>query len=304
MTRTATKLAAATATVAALFACEPVATDAIVPSLADVSPEADAAVDLIDREQVLAEAVDAELASPGAAFDPRLAGEGFRLQFSGEGVVDTSGAGTERDAMPTYANVWAGASAVAWAEGIRHAVVGPQAIAIAVALDGRITQVQPNVWLAENTVHLPEGPITTHLTAAWVGVGWLAEMRVSDGARDHALWFNGFLGAEGRVGWWDLYEGADVLAVVEWIADGEGHGQFGIAAVGGDAAGAWLQYAFTEDFNRIDAFDPATGEQAWVMAYPDDTGEVRLPDFNGGLPACWGTDLRDAACPADEPAAE
>jgi hypothetical protein len=276
--------------------CEPVASAPGVdaPTLADLDV-GEGALGLVDRSAALAGAVEAEAASAGGALSVRGAGAGFNLNFTGEGMVEAGGG--DRDAAPSYQNVWAGVAAVQFSEGVRHAVVDPPALAIAVAANGTITQVSYNVWLAENVVALPEGLVTTHLTAAWVGNGWLAEMRLSGQGFDHALWFNGFLSEDAAIGWWDLYElGGAKVGVVEWIADGDGNGTFGMAAVAGEHAGSAFQYSFTEDFDRIDAWDGATGEHAWVQANPDDSGEVRLVDFNGGAASCWSTDLRDAAC--------
>ena len=42
--------------------------------------------------------------------------------------------------------------------------------------------------------------MTTHLTVAWVGVGWLSEMRITSDEHDDQLWFNGFVSNDGANG--------------------------------------------------------------------------------------------------------
>lgn len=286
--------------IAALVACEmPEEQEVAPPTLSDVSTER-STVDLVDRSAALDGALDYDLAPIGAAAD--LTGPGALMDFSGEGMVDTEGVPTERNAAYEYSNVFAGYQALVFAETVRHAVVVPPAIAMAFAANGQITQQQPNVWVAENTIDLPEqGRVTAHFTVAYVGVGWLGEMRVSDDTRSQALWFNGFIGAEGGIGWWDLYGlGGAREASVEWIADGQGNGHFGIAATAGDHAGSTLVYNLTPALDRIDAYDGATGNHGFVQAWADESGAVSLPELEGGLPQCWDADFKNTPCPAAE----
>ena len=276
------------------IACEEAAPPAAVPpTLDDVSTER-SALQLVDRTALVAGAVDHHVASAGQLVD--LTSEGALMAFTADGAVDTEGVPTERDGTFQYSNIWAGAAALGAAETVRHAVVNPPAVAIAFTANGEITQLEPNVWSATNTIDLPEGPLTTTFTVAWVGVGWLAEMRYSSAGATDVLWFNGFLGNEGNVGWWDLYSPNGREGVVEWIADGQGNGQFGIAATAGAEAGTLLSYTFAEDVDRIDFLSGPTGETAYVLGYSDGGGEVQLDDFNGGEPACWGADHMNVVC--------
>ena len=280
--------------IAVFAACEVAETTVAPPTLSDVSAER-SAVALVDRAALLEGALDYDQATSGTLLD--MSSDGVRMAFTGEDTVDTDGVPTERDGDFAYSNIWAGASAVAFAETVRHAVVGPPQIAIAFAADGNIVQTEPNVWVATNTIELPEGPLTATFAVAWVGVGWLGEMRYTNATASDVLWFNGFMGNEGHVGWWDLYGEGEAQAVVEWIGDGEGNGQFGMAAVAGDEAGSAISYWFTPEADRIDFIDGATGETAYVVGYPDGSGEVQLVDFNGGQAACWDSENLNTACP-------
>jgi hypothetical protein len=217
------------------------------------------------------------------------AGEG--IAEADEGTADTGSAG--------YSNYAAGVLSAMAANLVTTAVVLPPSIGIGIVAQGTITEIDTNVWQAERTIPLGGQDVTGTFTVAWVGVGWLAEMRLTteDGTWSDDVWFNGFLGHEGAVGWWDLYDHGELVGVVEWLADGQGNAQFGIAAVGGEHAGSGLNYVFVDNgFARIDAV-AATGDHAWVQVNPDQSGEVRLPDYNGGLPACWAPDFTNTACP-------
>lgn len=269
-----------------------------IPVLADLNPDASGVLGLVDRSAELTDAEDYDLAEAGRDFDLAGAGDGFQMVFGGEQIVQT-GEGAEVP-PPSFSNFQTAWGATLASEAFTLAVVGPPRIAIGVAAAGQITQIEANVWHATNTVDIAGRPVTADLTVAWVGVGWLAEMRITDPASNlnQAVWFNGFLSVNAAVGWWDIYDANHNLAgVVEWIADGQGSGQFGIAAVNGAHAGSTLSYLFVDDTARIDLHDASIGEDSWVFLAADHSGEVRLPDHLGGAPGCWDVDLLDTACP-------
>ena len=276
------------------------------PTLADVSAEADAAVDLIDRSEVLAEAVENEA---GEALDLAGTGAGFRLLVQADAIEDLAAEGeaaatgdSGEDAPPPgagdYSHVMHAATAVLWAELAAATVVGPPAAAIAIAADGELTQIEPWLWNATNTVTGPEGQTATvDLYVAYIGVGWLAEMRLStsDGAYDDTLWFNGFVSHYGALGWWDIYSGGAVVGVVEWATDGT-DAQFGIAALAGEAAGDVLGFAEVGGERGVAYYDASADFEHYVYVAPDDSGEVLLSTYNGGALACWDTELRNTSC--------
>ncbi|MCO4747320.1 MAG: hypothetical protein KC912_21150 [Proteobacteria bacterium] len=279
------------------LACGQAESPVAIPVLADVS-FAQSDVGLVDRETELAEAVDYDLATAGSGIDMRNAGQGFTIDFNGQVVVETGEAAeVPPPALTHFQAAWGGVVA---ADLFTLAVVGPPRLAIGVAAAGTVTEVQPNVWNATNTVDINGLPVTANLTVAWVGVGWLAEMRITDPVNGlhNAKWFSGFLAVNGAVGWWDLYDGHGThTGVVEWIGDGQGQGQFGIVATAGDAAGSALSYTFDRGTARVDHYDAATAQDSWVFLDTDQSGEVRLPDHNAGEVGCWDTALADAPCP-------
>ena len=276
------------------------------PLLEEVSAEGDASLDLVDRSATLAAAADAVDAPAGAAIDFAGVPEGFTLGINSSeevGTLDDSVGGRSA----TYEAVVHGVALAALADAATALIVLPPAAAIDIVRRGAIVEVSKNVWVATNTVSDGTNSVTGVFVVAWVGVGWLAEMRLtsSDGTWTGQPWFNGFLSVGNNVGWWDFYDPAGTLGgVVEWVADGAGNGEFAIAATSGEDAGDVLAYVFVDDSALVSYHDESRAEDAWVYAAPDKSGEVRTPDWNGGLVACWDAETAavpyaDATCPAE-----
>lgn len=277
------------------------------PTLDEVSTDGDAAVDLVDRAAVLAGAVENEA---GQAIDLSAPPRGFLMQIDSEDLQTEAEDEGDDSTMPdapaapaTFRNITAAAYAMVWADAATITVLGPPAAAIAIASQGEITEIEPWLWNATNSVTGPNGSTAeVDLNVAWVGVGWLAEMRLStdDGAYDDTLWFNGFLSLEAAVGWWDIYANDQVVGVVEWIAEGQGNAQFGIAALGGEAAGDALSYMSNDQGqDLVSYYDASAGYLHYVWFEADRSGEVALSTYNGGQPACWTVDFADGPCPVD-----
>ncbi len=293
-----TRLAAASfVSVLALAACtEPAAG----PTLDQVDHAADAELTLVDRTAALAGAVDYMDAATGEQLDLANQNEAFYLQ-----VTEPDAGEPDPNAPPasSYGNVIAASMMVATASGITAAVVGPPSLAIGVATDGDVTQIEDNLWQATNSIVIDEVTYALELNVAYVVVGYLAEMRVTtdDGRFDDAVWFTGFVSAGGHLGWWDLYDGAGELqGVVEWIADGEGTAEFGIAAVDGEHAGDFLAWWRQDGDNAVTYHDASSEEDAWVVVYEEGDGELRHPGYNLGERSCWDVAYLDAECPVDD----
>ncbi len=293
MTRTLTLTAAS---LLALAACvEPAAG----PTLDEVDYSADDQVQLIDRAAALQGAQDYMDAPIGDAFNPAEAPPAFFMEVDTDPVEEP-----DSTAPPagSYGNVIAARLMVAVAAGVTYAVVAPPAIAINVAANGEITQIDDNLWQATNSVVIDEVTYDLELNIAYVIVGHLAEMKVSsdDGRYEDTVWFTGFVSYGGNLGWWDLYDGSGELqGVIEWIHDGDDSGEFGIASTAGENAGDVLAWWRHEGAAAVTYHDDSTEEDAYVYVAPDLSGELRHPDYNLGDPACWDVDFLDASC--DDP---
>jgi hypothetical protein len=267
------------------------------PTLAEVSPEGDAALDLVDRTSALAAAADN---TPGASPELAAAPDAFFFQIDGEAAASELSAATELRSFPTYVNVVTAGVAVVAADVAAAVVVAPPAAAIAFASDGVLVEVTPWLWTATNTAVAPNGAsATVVLAVAFVGTGWLAEMRVtsSDGVYTNALWFNGYLAADGSLGWWDLYDGDAVAGVVEWIVLPDGSAEAGIASLSGDNAGDVLAYLAGADGEAaVVYYDASLPFTSYVRVHADQSGEVALAGWNDDLPGCWDPTYADAPC--------
>lgn len=272
-----------------------------VPLLAEQSPTADAQLAQVERVPALAGAAEYDAASLGVMFaDAGTDGLAMRVE---DPELDTVDDGVSGGLPSDYENVLKGAEAVIVADAVGAVVLGVPAAAVAIALDGTVTEFDDNVWVATNTVSDGTSSVTGTWVVAWVGVGWLAEMRLwsSDGQYTGQPWFNGFLSADQTLGWWDVYDGYGAqTGVVEWFAPDADHAELGIASLAGDNAGDVLGWVHTPDDDSVGFHDASAAEDAWVVAHADLSGEVRLVDYNGGNPACWGADRKDVDCPPEE----
>lgn len=271
--------------------------DVLAPRLGELSADADSRVDVVDRDAELVGAEDYDVAPLGEALDLTSTDRGFRLAIDSAAEVQTLDDNLPRS---TYNNLLQAVGMAVNADLITALVVGPPAAAIGITVNGLVVPVGDNVWVATNAVSDGIRTVQGTFVVAWVGVGWLAEMRLnsSDGTYTNTKWFNGFVSADGHVGWWDLYDAYGTLAgVVEWYDDGVGSSEFGIAATSGDNAGDALIYTYAGPDARVSYFDASDAQDYWVHVAEDQSGELRNPAYNGGNPACWDATSADAPCP-------
>ncbi len=117
------------------------------------------------------------------------------------------------------------------------------------------------------------------------------EMRVGPGSEDPtAVWFEGRTSGDGSQGHWLFHDLDDPTQPV-----------CGEIAWGDDETGRFLQFTSREMENNGDVlrfndadpdfmitFTPGAGEdESFIRWHTDGTGSLRVPDFNGGLEACW-----------------
>lgn len=275
------------------------------PVWIDDATAGDLDVDLVDRAAELDGAQEYDLADVGEVLDLRTAGAGALLDIDADPITALEGQ-VPAYRSATYGNALQGVQMALAADVITGLVLAPPAAAIAITANGVTAQVDDNLWVGTHAVSDGLRTVTGTFVVAWVGVGWVAEMRLSssDGQYQDTRWFTGFVSADRRVGWWDLYDGSGARAgVVEWLGDPDtGDGEFGIAALTGDAAGDALVYAFLEGDSAVAYWDASRAEDLWVHVAPDGSGDLRSPDYLGGSVACWaGADdpdpYHDVPCP-------
>lgn len=270
------------------------------PTVASVDLTLDDTLDVVDRVALLTDATDDV---PGAAPDLAKAPGAFFFAIDGSALTATleeRSTGGGAAALPTYDAVATGIAAVVVADVAGLAVVGPPAVGIAYAAGGQFTEHLPWLWSATNTFDDPlRGPTTLELTVAFVGAGWLAEMRVTNDEVIDEVWFDGFVGLDLSVGWWNLYDNGVVVGTVEWIDAGNGNAQSAIAAVGPHPdAGNVLRFLTADTGDaRVEFYEATPDFLNYVALDADHSGEVALREVDGGAPQCWATDWTDIACP-------
>ncbi len=279
--------------------------DYVVPTVAEIAASGtatDAPLNEVDRAAELAEATDAPLASTGAPLDFAAAPHGFRLDVqSAEPAPSTPASGSG-----SYTNVVHAAAMVLSADASTAIVLSIPSAAIAVTLAGPSAQIAPNVWASTNTVTIHDDTgnhsVTGLFVLAWVDVGWIAQLRITDAASgyDNTPWLNGFVSADRQVGWWDMVDrDGNAVGALEWADDGAGDGEFGIAGVSNGAVGNVLVYAAQDGEAAVGYHDAgaAAGAQDYsVDVLADGSGSLVDPQYNAGSSACWDTSREDAAC--------
>ncbi len=277
--------------------------EVLPPALADLAATSDGEVDVVDRAAALSGAIDADQAPPGLPLDLAGAGRGALLDIDSAAEVGSLSSEVPR---ATFNNVLQGVAMAGAADLITGLVIAPPAAAIGITSRGLVVPLGNNSWVATNAVSDGIRTVSGTFVVAWVGVGWIAEMRLSstDGAYNNTRWFNGFVSADKRIGWWDLYDVyGNVAGVVEWVDDGAGNSEFGIAATSGDNAGDVLAYAYQDDGDAYVGYHDASRlEDLWVHVAPDQSGDLRSPDYAFGAVSCWASatatePYADAVCP-------
>ena len=131
---------------------------------------------------------------------------------------------------------------------------------------------------------------------------WQMRVTVHDGHHDlnQALWFDGTTRNDGADGVWTFYDldqpTAPAAAELEWHHADASH-ELTLRAMLGDDAGDELAFSVVGDEHRIDYADAATAG-AWFLRWDaaDGTGSLRVPEYNGGLEACWDAQQYDIDC--------
>jgi hypothetical protein len=196
-------------------------------------------------------------------------------------------------------NVYKAAQLVVVADATAAYLIAVPAAAVGITLNGATVEVAPNVWASTSSVSDGTRTVSGLFVYAWVGNGWIAEMRLwsTDGQYDNTKWFNGYLSADGQVGWWDFFDRWGTLqGVIEWVSVGE-DAELGIAGTAGDIEGDLLGFLAPQDGSFYVAYhEAAAAQDAWVAVSPDNSGNLRIWDYNGGEPACWDAEGDDVAC--------
>lgn len=112
-------------------------------------------------------------------------------------------------------------------------------------------------------------------------------------------WFSGTTNGDGREGHWEFRDletaGYPVSGEINWGASQGGtYLEFLSREDGSD--GARLRFADDNPDFRITFTSDSGAADSFIQWHASGQGSLRVPDFNGGLEACWGVDLRNIDC--------
>lgn len=185
------------------------------------------------------------------------------------------------------------------------AVLAPPVAAFAVAMH-QTPQRQPDgSWLWVYTHVRGEEEWQIRLRGANLPddlVAWEMRVTVPGGATplDDEVWFSGTARDDGLAGAWTFFdptlEGDPAVAGLEWGVDGATRG-LSLASLYGENEGDVLTFTAAGAEHEIELWDESAATAWWIRWNEEDgSGSLMVPDYNGGLPACWDLNQDDVEC--------
>lgn len=146
---------------------------------------------------------------------------------------------------------------------------------------------------------------------------WRMEVSASDPALgfDHFVWFDGEALVDGSSGYWQFYApvAGDAAATasagsvtpgapsvrIDWLHTGAGEHQLTILAneAGSEDEGDTVVFYDSPEVSFIHFNDLSAGALYEIIWYRDGSGSLEVPDYNGGVRACWDTRQNNSECP-------
>jgi hypothetical protein len=149
-------------------------------------------------------------------------------------------------------------------------------------------------------------------------VEWRMEVSSTDPAftLDHFVWLDGHSQRDDRFGYWQFYKPVPPAPAsarlymasmtpgvpsvrVDWQRNGPGDRSLTVVVneVGSPDEGDALAFHKAPAEHTLDVHDEGLQEDHNVTWYPDGSGSLTVPNYNGGQKACWDTRQEDVACP-------
>lgn len=181
---------------------------------------------------------------------------------------------------------------------VARLVLAPPVTAFAAALHTPPSQQDDGSWIWVYTHVDGQDEFQIRLRGIPTDDGAQWELRVSHGDLDQALWFAGATQDDGEAGSWTFYDLADPLVAegaISWGDDDRGR-FLRFEALSGDDAGDVLEFRDMAPAYNVTHHDAGTLETLTIDWWEDNHGTMIAPDYNGGEPACWDTDLRNTTC--------
>ncbi|MBE0566102.1 MAG: hypothetical protein IH621_09105 [Krumholzibacteria bacterium] len=199
--------------------------------------------------------------------------------------------GLEKSGNDLHANFVNAYLRVVVLQAVAELTLATPVAAFAVALH-TVPVAQPDgAWVWSYTWTGYRYPIRVALRGLPAGdhVQW--EMRVSPANTEpNLLWFEGTTSGDGSTGRWLLHDLDDpAQPVCGEIAWGQGTGGrfLEFTSREPESAGDMLRFSDANPDFAV-TFVPGTGGAEWFIRWhADGTGSLKVPDYNGGLEACW-----------------
>ncbi len=138
-------------------------------------------------------------------------------------------------------------------------------------------------------------------------VAWRMEVSTNDPAMqfDHFIWFSGEAMNDDSSGFWQFYAPVDTLTQgvpsvrIDWLNTANNEHQLSVLVneAGSASEGDNLVFYVSPNENFLTFTDVSVPEVHTIMWYPDGSGSIEVPDYNGGVIACWDTLQKDMVCP-------
>jgi hypothetical protein len=135
-------------------------------------------------------------------------------------------------------------------------------------------------------------------------IAWRMEVSSNDPALilDHFVWFTGESARNERSGYWQFYapinatDGAACVRI-DWTRQpSDRRLTILVNKEGAENQGDTLDFHETLAAHTIDYFDASANQTSNITWYPDGSGSLTVPDYNGGATACWDNLQNNVAC--------
>jgi hypothetical protein len=221
----------------------------------------------------------------------------FSFFDGGEQMAKSAAAATKLNFINAYLRV-------AVINVMTHLVLTPPVTAFAVALH-TIPSHQPDgswIWVYTFVDCDEEAQILLRGKRAGDMVTWQLRVTALNASPplDNEVWFEGETRNDGDFGHWTFYDptltGDPAVAGLDWGTGGEGD-FLALTCLSGSDAGNSLTYRHDAPDCGIEFLDAATG-QMWYIRWNEAVGDgsLKVPDYNGGNPACWDEHQNDTDC--------
>lgn len=135
-------------------------------------------------------------------------------------------------------------------------------------------------------------------------VEWRMEVSSNDPALllNHFVWFRGESKRDDTGGYWQFFDPIDTThgvpsARIDWVNGmREDTLTLTVNGVGYENEGDILTFSDSKQTGSIEYFDASEDLTSSIVWHSDGTGSLTVPDYNGGVKACWDNEQRNIAC--------